>query len=68
MILEYKQDVVPETIVYLKRKLRRLRRLQNINWNNGKSDSMTHHEWDHTIWEIQEANIVAMSIAADSLK
>jgi hypothetical protein len=61
------QDNVLATITYFKRQMRRLRHLQQFSWKKGKPDNITQYEWD-TIWAFQEANVVAMSIAINSLK
>jgi spermidine synthase len=55
--------------LWLQRQLRRLRRLKNIEWNfdfHEKDHGMTKYEWD-MIWEFVDANIVAMSVALESL-
>lgn len=49
--------------------IRRLRRLKNIEWNlafDDKSIGIPKYEWD-TIWKFVDANIVAMTMALESL-
>jgi hypothetical protein len=55
--------------VWLRREVRRLRRIKNLNWNVTEGDTygMPQSEGD-TIWDFYNANIVAMTYAIVSLE
>jgi hypothetical protein len=64
-----KQDKKEDAQVWIRRELRRLQRIKNIDWNFGFDENelgMTKHEWD-TIWEFVDANIAALVVAYESL-
>jgi hypothetical protein len=55
--------------VSFRRKIRRLRRIKNLNWNvtEGDTNGIPQSEWD-TIWVFYNANIAAMTAAIVSLE
>ncbi len=56
-----------ESKLFLRRQIRRLRRIKNIEYKDGKPEAMADHEWDIS-WQFQQANIVAMTAAIKSLE
>jgi spermidine synthase len=56
-----------ESKLFLRRQIRRLRRIKNIEYKDGKPEAMADHEWDIS-WKFQQANIVAMTAAIKSLE
>jgi hypothetical protein len=65
---ESDQKLMEQTRVWFRWEIRRLRRLKNIDWNFPFDESlgMTRNEWD-TIWKFVDANIIAMTVALESL-
>jgi hypothetical protein len=63
------QNKVEAAQIWIRRELRRLRRIKNIDWNfsfDEKDHGMTKYEWD-SIWEFVDANIVALLAAHKSM-
>lgn len=60
-----------QTILWFHNEIRRLKRIKNIDWNfdfeDKRNPGIPKHEWD-TVWEFVDANIVAMTAAAQSLE
>lgn len=60
-----------QTILWFRWEIRRLLRIKNIDWNfpfeDDRNPGIPKHEWD-TIWRFVDANIVAMTVGAQSLE
>jgi len=61
-----KRDDRASAIVFLKRQIRRLEQVKNINYYEG-NPNIPQHEWD-LAWSFQQANIEAMTIAYIALE
>jgi hypothetical protein len=63
------KDDIEQVKIWLRREVRRLRRIKNLNWNMTEGDTygIPQSEWD-TIWDFYNANIVAMTYAIVSLE
>jgi len=59
-------DHLPGAIVWLRRQIRRLQQVRNIDYING-NPGIPEHEWN-LAWAFQKANIQAMTLAAASLE
>lgn len=70
--LRWKKGHIPNrddragAIVWLKREIRRLQQVKNINYRDG-NPGMPENEWS-VAWRFQQANIEAMTVAAASLE
>lgn len=63
---DYRPDDRPRTVVWLRRQIRRLQRIRNVDYRAG-NPGMPEHEWN-LAWEFQKANIQAMTVAASYLE
>jgi hypothetical protein len=63
------KDDIEQVKVWLRREVRRFRRIKNLNWNVTEGDTygMPQSEWD-TSWAFYNANLVAMADAIVSLE
>lgn len=61
-----RKDDRPASIVWLKRQIRRLRQLRNVDYKDG-NPGMPENEW-HSCWEFQMANIQAMTVAIEAIE
>lgn len=59
-------DDRPGALVFLKRQIRRLRQVRNVNYKDG-NPGMTEREWNVS-WAFQRANIQAMTVAIGALE
>ena len=59
-------DDRPRYITWLRRQIRRLRQVRNVNYRDG-NPGMPDHEWK-ACWDFQRANIQAMTVAIASLE
>jgi spermidine synthase len=63
---DFKPDDRLRAVVWLKRQIRHLYRIRNVDYKDG-NPGIPEHEWN-TAWEFQKANIRAMTAAIASLE